>query len=161
MWKLFPRGQVITLSFWDYNDVAPGYFAAAEIAARDPQVGVIVLEVARPDLRVADRSTFADPDLRAAAKGFYVLRDFDPGRPKHGYVVAQGASSTFNLVKALPELESRGRQREGRRGHQRGAVRPPARRLPRRGAAARGALRPDGGCRRGRGACGRSATRVR
>ncbi len=108
VWKLFPRGQVITLSFWDYNDVAPGYFAAAEIAAREPEVGVIVIEVARPDLPVADRSTFADADLRAAAKGFYVLRDFDPGRPKHGYVVAQGASSTFNLVKALPELEARG-----------------------------------------------------
>ena len=77
--KLFPRGQVITLSFWDYNDVAPGYFAAAEIAARDPKVGVIVLEVARPDLPVADRSTFADTDLRAAARGFYVLRDFRPG----------------------------------------------------------------------------------
>ena len=23
VWKLFPRGQTITLSFWDYNDVAP------------------------------------------------------------------------------------------------------------------------------------------
>ena len=33
VWKLFPREQVINLSFWDYNDVAPGYFAAAEIAA--------------------------------------------------------------------------------------------------------------------------------
>ena len=108
VWKLFPRGQVITLNFWDYNDVAPGYFAAAEIAARDPRVGVIVLEVARPDLPVADRSTFADSDLRAAAKGFYVVRDFDPGRPRHGYVVAQGASSTFNLVRALPALEDRG-----------------------------------------------------
>ena len=31
--KLFLRDQVITRSFWDYNDVAPGYFAAAEIAA--------------------------------------------------------------------------------------------------------------------------------
>jgi hypothetical protein len=26
----FPRGQVIHLNFWDYNDVAPGYFAAAK-----------------------------------------------------------------------------------------------------------------------------------
>ena len=50
VWKLFPRGQAIHLSFWDYNDVAPGYFAAAEIAAREPKVGVIILEVARPDL---------------------------------------------------------------------------------------------------------------
>ena len=108
VWKLFPRGQAITLNFWDYNDVAPGYFAAAEIAARNPLVGVIVLEVARPDFPVADRATFADSDLRAAAKGFYVLRDFDEARPKHGYVVAQGSSSTVNLMRALPALEKDG-----------------------------------------------------
>jgi transketolase len=108
VWKLFPRGQVINLSFWDYNDVAPGYFAAAEIAARDKKVGIIIIEVARPDFRVADRSTFADTDLRAAAKGLYVIRDFAPGQPRHGYVVAQGSSSTFNLVSVLPRLEAAG-----------------------------------------------------
>lgn len=108
VWKLFPRGQAINLSFWDYNDVAPGYFAAAEIAARDPHVGIITLEVARPDFPVADRSTFADTDLRAAAKGLYVIRDFAPGKPRHGYVVAQGSSSTVNLVKVLPKLEAAG-----------------------------------------------------
>ena len=41
--------------------MASGYFAAAEIAARDKKVGVIVIEVACPDFRVADRSTFARP----------------------------------------------------------------------------------------------------
>jgi len=106
-WKLLPRGQVINLSFWDYNDVASGYFAAAEIAARDPKVGIITLETSRPDFKVADRSTFADPDLKAARKGFYVIRDFAPG-PRHGYVVAQGSSSTFNLVAQLPQLEQAG-----------------------------------------------------
>jgi transketolase len=108
VWKLFPRGHVIHLNFWDYNDVAPGYFAAAEIAARDRMVGIITLEVARPDFPVADRSTFADPDLRAAAKGFYLIRDFAPGKPRHGYVVAQGSSSTANLVSALPTIEAAG-----------------------------------------------------
>ncbi len=108
VWKLFPRGQVITLSFWDYNDVAPGYFAAAEIAANDPKVGVIVLEVARPDFPVADRSTFADSDIRAAAKGLYVIKDFDPDKPKHGYVLTQGSSSTVNLVDSLPKLADAG-----------------------------------------------------
>ena len=108
VWKLFPRGQVIVLNFWDYNDVAPGYFAAAEIAARDPLVGVIVIEVARPDFAVSDRATFADTDLKAAAKGFYVIRDFDPDMPQHGTVVTQGSSSTFNLVQALPGLEAQG-----------------------------------------------------
>jgi len=108
VWKLFPRGQVINLSFWDYNDVAPGYFAAAEIAAREKKVGIIIIEVARPDFPVADRSKFADTDLRAASKGLYVIRDFAPGKPRHGYVVAQGSSSTFNLVKVLPRLEQVG-----------------------------------------------------
>jgi transketolase len=108
VWKLFPRGQVINLNFWDYNDVAPGYFAAAEIAARDPRVGIITLEVARPDFAVADRNHFADSDLRAAAKGLYVIRDFASDKPRHGYVVAQGSSSTVNLVKVLPKLEAAG-----------------------------------------------------
>ena len=108
VWKLFPRNQVINLSFWDYNDVASGYFAAAEIAARDPKVGVIVLEVARPDFPVADRSTFAVPDPKAAAKGMYVIRDFDPDKPKQGYVIVQGSSSTVNLVNVLPRLEQEG-----------------------------------------------------
>jgi transketolase len=108
VWKLFPRGQVIHLNFWDYNDVAPAYFAAAEIAAREAKVGIITLEVARPDFPVADRSTFADSDIRAAAKGFYVIRDFAPGKPRHGYVLTQGSSSTVNLVNVLPRLEAAG-----------------------------------------------------
>ena len=108
VWKLFPRDQVIVLSFWDYNDVAPGYFAAAEIAARDPKVGVIVIEVARPDFPVSDRSTFADTDLKAAAKGFYLIRDFDPDKPRDGYVMVQGSSSTVNLVSVLSRLEEEG-----------------------------------------------------
>jgi len=107
VWKLFPRGQAIHLNFWDYNDVAPAYFAAAEIAAREAHVGIITLEVARPDFPVADRSTFADTDLRAAAKGFYVIRDFVPG-PRHGYVITQGSSSTVNLVSVLAKLEAAG-----------------------------------------------------
>jgi transketolase len=108
VWKLFPRGQTIHLNFWDYNDVASGYFAAAEIAARDPKVGVISIEVARPDNPVADRRNFADQDPRAAAKGFYVIRDFAPGKPKQGYVICQGASSTVNAVKLLPRIEQAG-----------------------------------------------------
>src|SRR5436190_568088 len=108
VWKLFPRGQTIHLSFWDYNDVAPGYFAAAEIAAREQKVGIISIEVARPDFKVADRSKFADTELTAAAKGLYVIRDCTPGKPRHGYVLGQGSSSTVNLVSTLPKLEEAG-----------------------------------------------------
>ena len=61
-----------------------------------------------PDFPVADRSKFADSDPRAAAKGMYVIRDFAPGRPKQGYVIVQGSSSTVNLVNILPRLEQEG-----------------------------------------------------
>ena len=108
VWKLFPRGQAINLSFWDYNDVAPGYFAAAEVAARDPKVGIITIEVARPDFPVADRATFADSDPRAAAKGMYMIRDWDSGKPAQGTVMVQGSNSTVNLVNTLPRLEEAG-----------------------------------------------------
>ena len=64
--------------------------------------------MARPDFPVADRATFADPDLKAAAKGFYMIRDFDPDMPRSGYVLVQGSSSTVNLVSVLPKLESEG-----------------------------------------------------
>ena len=108
VWKLLPRGQAIYLSFWDYNDVAPGYFAAAEIAARESQVGIIIIEVARPDFPVADRSGFADSDVKAASKGLYVIRDFSSDQPKGGYVIVQGSSSTVNLVQVIPRLEAAG-----------------------------------------------------
>ena len=61
-----------------------------------------------PIFRCADRAKFADTDLKAAAKGFYVIRDFAPGQPKHGYIVSQGSSSTVNLVNILPRLEQAG-----------------------------------------------------
>ena len=108
VWKLFPRDQVITLNFWDYNDVAPAYFAAASIAARDPKVGIIVLEFARPDFQVVDRNRLADSDIKASSKGFYLIKDFDPDKPKQGYVLVQGSSSTNNLVSQLDKIEESG-----------------------------------------------------
>jgi len=59
---------VLNLYFWDYNDVAPGYFAALQHAVHHKEAGIIVIHVARPDTEVADRSKFADSDPLAAAK---------------------------------------------------------------------------------------------
>ena len=35
---------------WDYNDVAPAYFAAVEVATKRKETGIIVIHVARPDM---------------------------------------------------------------------------------------------------------------
>ena len=108
VWTLFPRGLVINLYFWDYNDAAAGYFAAVAKAARTPEIGIIAIHVARPDVAVADRTQFADSDLKAAAKGIYLIRDYDPSLAAMGTVWVQGASSTVNLVSILDRLESEG-----------------------------------------------------
>jgi transketolase len=142
VWKLFPRNQTIHLSFWDYNDVAPGYFAAAELAARDQKVGIISIEVARPDFPVADRNTFADTRPAGRRQGLLCDSRFRSRAP-HGYVMSQGSSSTVNLVSVLPQAGGRRHQREGHRGDQRGTLRPPARGLSPLRAAPQALLRPD------------------
>ena len=108
VWTLFPRGQIINLYFWDYNDAAPAYFAAVDRAVNTREVGIIVIHLARPDFVVADRSKFADTDLKAAAKGMYLIRDFSADREPAGTVFVQGSSSSFNLVQVIPRLEEAG-----------------------------------------------------
>ena len=107
-WTLLPRNQVINLYFWDYNDVAAGYFAAVEKALAIKEIGIIVIHVARPDFIVSDRTKFSDTDLKAASKGLYLIRDYDPTVPRTGTVFVQGSSSTVNLVKVVPRLEEAG-----------------------------------------------------
>jgi transketolase len=107
-WTLLPRNQVVNLYFWDYNDVAPGYFAAVQKALEIKELGIIVIHVARPDFHVADRSTFADTDVKAAAKGVYLIRDYAPDAPQMGTVFVQGSSSSSNLVGVIPRLEEAG-----------------------------------------------------
>ncbi|MEE2790722.1 MAG: hypothetical protein VX453_03740 [Acidobacteriota bacterium] len=107
-WTLLPRGQVINLYFWDYNDVAPGYFAAVQKALEIKEIGIIVIHVARPDFHVVDRATFADNDLRAAAKGLYLIREYDDRTAPLGTVFVQGSSATMNVVKVIPRLEEAG-----------------------------------------------------
>jgi transketolase len=108
VWTLFPRDQVANLHCADYNDVAPAFFAAAERAARRRDLGILVLHVARPDAPVLDRSSFADPDPRAAARGIYLIRDFGSGSPRAGTILVQGASATLNTVGLLPRLSTEG-----------------------------------------------------
>ena len=67
-----------------------------------------MIHLARPDFEVADRSQFADTDLKAAAKGMYLIRDFSDQQEPAGTVFVQGSSSTFNLVQIIPRLEEAG-----------------------------------------------------
>ena len=39
VWRLFPQGQAINLHCWDYNDLAPAYFAATQQASVCGSIG--------------------------------------------------------------------------------------------------------------------------
>ena len=64
--------------------------------------------MARPDFPVVDRKILSDSDPLAASKGFYMIRDFDENKPKQGYIIVQGSSSTNNLVSQLARINEAG-----------------------------------------------------
>ena len=145
VWKLFPRGQTIHLNFWDYNDVAPGYFAAAEIAARDPKVGIISIEVARPDFPGGRSQQVRRP--RSQSRGQRAVRHSRFRARQTPVRLRAGAGLQFHRQSGQP-VAAPGRSRDQRESHrrrQRGTVRPATGGVSPFGAASRSVLRSDGG----------------
>ena len=101
--QLFPEGKVIDLHPWEYNEV-PVVLGAA--LATD--VPIIALHLTRPAIELPDRDALGMPSHFEAARGAYVLRRFRDDLPAMGTVFVQGTTTTANLVKALPDLDSLG-----------------------------------------------------
>ncbi|MBM3975632.1 MAG: transketolase [Planctomycetes bacterium] len=99
--QLFPDGHVINLHPWEHNEVAP--MLAAALAANAP---IVALHLTRPNVAVPDRAALGIPSHLDAAKGAYVIRDFDPKRPKQGTVIVQGTSSTESVYALLAKLKA-------------------------------------------------------
>ncbi len=98
--QLFPEGQVLNLHPWEHNEVAP--VLAAALAAGVP---VIALHLTRPPVIIPDREALGMASYLDAAKGAYLIRDYDPNRPKEGVVIVRGTSSTNSVVQVLPNLK--------------------------------------------------------
>jgi len=101
--QMFPKGQVINLHPWEYNEVPVALGAALKL-----DVPIIALHLTRPAVELPDRAKLGMPSYLEAAKGAYVVRDFTPGKPKGGTVIVQGTSAMANMVKVLPELDAKG-----------------------------------------------------
>lgn len=101
--QLFPDGQVCNLYPWSYNDVIVGM--AAALRGDWP---IVALHLTRPGVEIPDREGLGIAHYFEAAKGAYLLRDYDPDQPRGGCIFVQGTSSTANVVKILPELSRRG-----------------------------------------------------
>src|ERR1700687_4050596 len=101
--QLFPEGHVIDLHPWEYNEVPVLLGAAFSL-----DVPIVALHLTRPPVEIPDREALGIPSHLAAARGAYVLHDYQPGLPRGGTVFLRGTLPTRNLVNVLPELSARG-----------------------------------------------------
>ena len=101
--QLFPDGKVINLYPSDGNEV-PVVLAAA-MQTDQP---IIALHLTRPPIAIPDRRALGIASYTEAARGAYLIRNFDPRLPKMGTLIVQGTISTSNLIRLLPELDRRG-----------------------------------------------------
>ena len=98
--QLFPRGSVINLHPWEHNEVPVMLGAALSL-----DVPIIALHLTRPPITIPDRESLRMPSHFAAARGAYILRDYQNDFPRMGAVIVQGTSAVANLVKILGDLE--------------------------------------------------------
>jgi len=101
--QLFPEGHVIDLHPWEYNEV-PVVLAAA---LRE-KAAIVALHLTRPKVCIPDREALGMDSHFEAARGAYLIRQFDDSRPRMGTVFVQGTSTTKNVVEALPEIDKAG-----------------------------------------------------
>ncbi|NQU48002.1 MAG: transketolase, partial [Planctomycetes bacterium] len=96
--QFFPRGQVIDIHPWEPNEVGP-----ALLAALGTKAPIVALHLTRPGVELPDRKALGMGDFREAANGAYIIRDYDPSRPKEGCIFVRGTSCTSSLIELLKE----------------------------------------------------------
>jgi transketolase len=101
--QLFPKGAVINLHPWEYNEVPVLLGEALR-----QEAPIVALHLTRPDIRIPDRAALGMPSHFAAARGAYVVRPYQADRPKSGVVIVQGTSAMAAVVDLLPDLDDLG-----------------------------------------------------
>jgi transketolase len=97
--QLFPKGQIINLHPWEPNEVAP--CLAAALATDVP---IIALHLTRPGITIPDRKALGVPCHMDAARGAYVIRDYDQTQPREGALIVEGTASTESIFELLPRF---------------------------------------------------------
>jgi transketolase len=99
--ELFPTGHVIDLVPWEFNEVPVLLGKALQI-----DLPIIALVLTRPAVNIPDRESMNLGSYFEAARGAYILKDFEPGLPQMGTVIVQGTSSTLSVIKIINELRN-------------------------------------------------------
>lgn len=101
--QLFPRNKIINLHPWEHNEVPVVLGAALKM-----DTPIIALHLTRPGVEIPDREKLGMPSYFEAAKGAYLIRDFEEGKTKDGTLIVQGTSAVANLIKTLPHIDQNG-----------------------------------------------------
>jgi transketolase len=64
----------------------------------------VALHLTRPPVEIPDRKALNIASHMEAAKGAYIIKDYDKSRPKKGVVIIRGTSCTNSLMKILPRF---------------------------------------------------------
>jgi len=101
--QLMPDGHIINLHPWEHNEVAP-----CLAAALSTDVPLIALHLTRPPVNIPDREALGIASHLYAAKGAYLIKDYDSDRAQEGAVIIRGTSSTDSLMQILPRIKEEG-----------------------------------------------------
>jgi len=66
------------------------------------------LHLTRPAITIPDRKALGIASYLDAAKGAYIIKDYDKDKEKEGVVIVRGTSSTNSIVKLLPRIKEEG-----------------------------------------------------
>jgi transketolase len=71
-------------------------------------VPVVALHLTRPPVIIPDRKALGMASYKEAAKGAYIIKNYDEDRLQEGVVIVRGTSSTSSLVSILPKIIKEG-----------------------------------------------------
>jgi transketolase len=98
--QLFPKGKIVNLHPWEHNEVPVLLGAALK-----SDIPLIALHLTRPPISIPNRTGMGIPSHFEAAKGAYIVRDYEAGRKPQGAFIVQGTSAMASMIKVLPLLD--------------------------------------------------------
>jgi transketolase len=101
--QLFPKGQVLNIHPWEYNEVPVMLGEALKM-----DIPIIVLHLTRPPVEIPDRKKLGIASHFDSAKGAYIIKDFDNDRPKQGVVMVRGTMVISNIISMIPKIIEQG-----------------------------------------------------
>ena len=91
--QLFPQGHIINLHPWEHNEVAP-----AMAAAMNTKTSIIAIHLTRPPVEIPDRNKLGMASHLDAAKGAYIIKNYDSNKNKDGVVTVSYTHLTLPTI---------------------------------------------------------------